>query len=431
MSGYFIGTSIVINDDAAHVHESFSTVGVGTTENVKITASDAANNDEFGRYVAVGSGRIVVGANGDDDNGSSSGSAYIFDLDGNQLTKITASDAAASDRFGYSVAVGSGRIVVGAFRDGDNGTDSGSAYIYDLDGTNEVKITASDAGSGDEFGRSVAVGCGRIVVGAYNWDGDFTSQGAAYIFDLNGNQLGIITASNPIRNNDEFGQSVAVGCGVIAIGAPNVDDPPNDPSPTTFSSGAVYLFTLNGEEITILYPPDPQFNSDFGEWGTVAVGCGRVVVGAPQFTPGASTYAGKAYLYDLNGNLIKQLTNPTQGNPTSDRFGWSVSIGNGKIIIGATNSDEISPGTDFVGTAYVYDLDGNLEATLNASDYDENRYFGYSVAVGNGRIVIGSLELFNPSGVANDTKGSAYIFNLPEDSNTYWERILETYKYSS
>ena len=44
----------------------------------KITASDGADNDRFGESVAVGSGRIVVGAYGDDDNGSISGSAYIY-----------------------------------------------------------------------------------------------------------------------------------------------------------------------------------------------------------------------------------------------------------------------------------------------------------------------------------------------------------------
>ena len=79
MSGYFIGTSIVINDDAAYIHESFPTVGVGTTENVKITASDGAGSDFFGTSVAVGSGRIVVGAYGDDDNGSNFGSAHIYE----------------------------------------------------------------------------------------------------------------------------------------------------------------------------------------------------------------------------------------------------------------------------------------------------------------------------------------------------------------
>ena len=56
--------------------------------------------------------------------------SYIFDLDGNQLAKITASDAAASDFFGRAVAVGSGRIVTGAYGNDDNGSNSGSAYIY-------------------------------------------------------------------------------------------------------------------------------------------------------------------------------------------------------------------------------------------------------------------------------------------------------------
>ena len=183
MSGYFIGTSIVINDDAAYIHESFSTVGVGTTENVKITASDGAYDDRFGSSVAVGSGRIVVGAYRNDDIIPNSGSAYIFDLDGTNEVKITASDAAGSDNFGISVAVGSGRIVVGAPYDNDNGFESGSAYIFDLDGNQLTKITASDGASTDYFGYSVAVGSGRIVVGAYEDDDNGSNSGSAYIYE--------------------------------------------------------------------------------------------------------------------------------------------------------------------------------------------------------------------------------------------------------
>jgi len=146
----------------------------------KITASDAADYDYFGYSVAVGSGRIVVGAYRNADNGSFSGSAYIFDLDGNQLAKITASDGASGDFFGSSVAVGSGRIVVGAYGDDDNG----SAYIFDLDGNQLAKITASDGASDDYFGHSVAVGSGRIVVGAYYSDNNNKpDSGSAYIYE--------------------------------------------------------------------------------------------------------------------------------------------------------------------------------------------------------------------------------------------------------
>ena len=97
---------------------------------VKIKASDGAASDEFGYSVAVGSSRICVGSYYDSDDGTGSGSAYIYDLNGAQLAKIKASDAGAYDYFGYSVAVGSGRIVVGAYGDDDNGSSSGSAYIF-------------------------------------------------------------------------------------------------------------------------------------------------------------------------------------------------------------------------------------------------------------------------------------------------------------
>ena len=178
--GLYAGNKFVIRNGDFIVNGGSST-GIGTTENKKIIASDGAAADRFGSSVAVGSGRIVVGAFGDDDDGSASGSAYIFDLDGNQLAKITASDAAAGDNFGWSVAVGSGRIVVGAFLDDDG---SGSAYIFDLDGNQLTKITASDgAFSDNNFGISVAVGSGRIVVGARLDDDNGTNSGSAYIYE--------------------------------------------------------------------------------------------------------------------------------------------------------------------------------------------------------------------------------------------------------
>ena len=119
-----------------------------------ITASDGAADDYFGGSVAVGSGRIVVGAYGDDNNGYSSGSAYIFDLDGNEVGIMTASDGTAYDQFGYSVAVGSGRIVVGA-PTGSN-ANRGSAYIFDLNGNQLGILTASDGAASDLFGTSVS-----------------------------------------------------------------------------------------------------------------------------------------------------------------------------------------------------------------------------------------------------------------------------------
>ena len=131
----------------------------------------------------MGNDKIVVGSYGDDDGGSTSGSVYVYNLDGTGEVKITASDA-AGDSFGNSVAIGNNKLVVGSPYDDDDGSSSGSVYVYNLDGTGEVKITASDAAAGDNFGFSVAVGSNKIVVGSIDSNND---SGSAYIYNLRWN----------------------------------------------------------------------------------------------------------------------------------------------------------------------------------------------------------------------------------------------------
>jgi hypothetical protein len=365
----------------------------------KITASDGAADDWFGRSVAVGSGRIVVGARDDDDNGSSSGSAYIYDLDGNQLAKITASDGAANDFFGSSVAVGSGRIVVGAFGDDDNGSSSGSAYIYDLDGNQLAKITASDGAGLDRFGLSVAVGSGRIVVGARDDDDNGSSSGSAYIYDLDGNQLSKITASDGAFN-DFFGSSVAVGSGRIVVGAYQDDDNGSD-------SGSAYIFDLDGNQLSKITASDGAASDYFGY--SVAVGCGRIVVGAylDDDNGGAS---GSAYIFDLDGNQLSKIT--ASDGAGSDNFGWSVAVGSGRIVVGAYQDDDNGSSS---GSAYIFDLDGNQLSKITASDGAASDLFGYSVAVGSGRIVVGAYQ----DDDNGSSSGSAYIYETPQVITLY------------
>ena len=262
------GKRLTTDDGIPYMWQSGDVTTAPSNEN-KIVASDGAQYDDFGSSVAVGSGKIVVGAEFD----NTSGSAYIFDLNGNQLGIITASDVAANDHFGQSVAVGCGRIVVGARFDDDNGSQSGSVYIYDLDGTNEIKIPVSDGAAGDWFGNSVAVGCGRIVVGApLDDDNGAVESGSAYIYDLDGNNEVKITASDAAFF-DEFGYSVAVGCGKIVVGARGDNS----------DQGAAYIFDLNGNQLGIITASDGAANDQFGY--SVAVGSGRIVVGSPYKMP--------------------------------------------------------------------------------------------------------------------------------------------------
>lgn len=168
--------------------------GTSWSEQAKLTASDAAAGDWFGYSVAVSGDTAVVGANGDDDGGSASDSAYVFVRSGmswNEQTKLTASDPAIGDNFGTSVALSGHTAVVGAPFDDDGITNSGSAYVFVRSGTSwseQAKLIAGDADAGDNFGRSVAVSDDTAVVGAYQDDDGGSNSGSAYVF-LHGGEL--------------------------------------------------------------------------------------------------------------------------------------------------------------------------------------------------------------------------------------------------
>ena len=99
----------------------------------KITAADGAAGDQFGHSVSISGEYAVLGALGDDDNnGISTGSAFLFrrtDTSWTQMAKFLASDGGIGDGFGYSVSIPDDYSIIGAF-DHPNGSQSGAAYVY-------------------------------------------------------------------------------------------------------------------------------------------------------------------------------------------------------------------------------------------------------------------------------------------------------------
>ena len=158
------------------------------TQQANLTASDGASRDLFGISVAVYCDTSVIGAYVDYDIGVFSGSAYVFTRSGGtwtQQAKLTASDGASSDQFGISVAVDGDTAVIGAYWDDDSGIRSGSAYVFTRSGgtwAQQTKLTASDGAAYDEFGYSVAVDGDTAIIGAYYDDDNGGSSGSAYVF---------------------------------------------------------------------------------------------------------------------------------------------------------------------------------------------------------------------------------------------------------
>merc|ERR1719271_89346 len=234
-------------------------------ELAKLVASDAAEDDRFGDSVAVSGDLVVVGAYGNDDTGDRSGSAYVYRTTNGgaswtQVAKLVASDAAAEDWFGESVTVSGDLVVVGADGNDDAGSYSGSAYVFRTtnDGaswTQVAKLVASDAAKDDYFGNSVAISGDLVVVGARGNDDAGSASGSAYVFrTTNGGaswtQSAKLVASDAAKS-DFFGDSVAVSGDLVVVGAKYNADAGD-------SSGSAYVLSAPTPQPTPRPTPRPN-----------------------------------------------------------------------------------------------------------------------------------------------------------------------------
>jgi hypothetical protein len=325
------------------------------------------DSDQFGWSVAVSGDTVVVGANledssttgvnstpNDDGTASASGAAYVFVRSGSVWTQqaylkpAAVGTSQANDQFGYSVAVSSDTIVVGAWLEdssslGVNSTPnesaglSGAAYVFVRSAgvwTQQAYLKPAIVGTtqgGDDFGFSVGVSGDTVVVGAPGEDSTTTGvnstpnegatfAGAAYVFERSG---GVWTqqaylkpdAVGASQVNDQFGYSVGVSGDTVVVGAvgersstTGVNSTPND---SINAAGAAYVFVRSG-----------------------------------------SLWTQQAYLKPAT-------VGTTQGN---DQFGWSVAVSGDTVVVGSVGEDSSTTGVNstpnenasFSGAAYVF-----------------------------------------------------------------------------
>ncbi len=366
---------------------------------IKLTALDAASFDQFGSSVSISGDTVVVGAFGNGDAGSSSGSAYVFTSgdDGTQQAKLTAPDAAAGDRFGQSVSIAGDTAVVGSPGDDDAGSDSGSAYVFVRIGgnwTQQAKLTASDAAAGDQFGISVSISGDTAIVGA---QGDASYAGSAYVFTRNGNtwtQQAKLTASDAAPFN-EFGISVSVSGNTAVVGAQWGDY-------ATTASGSAYVFTRNGNVWTQqakLKASDPTAGVLFGY--SVSISGDTAVVGAYRNNGSGPLSSGAAYVFTRIGSAWTQQVKLTATDgATNDWFGISVSVSGDHVVVGAYGNDDA--GADS-GSAYLFTRNGGVwtqQANLIASDAAAGHWFGIAVSASDDSLAVGAQRASNLAGSA-------------------------------
>jgi len=300
----------------------------------KLLASDGSSYDYFGHSVAVSGDYAIIGAYQVSDNGSDSGSAYIFHYDGTswiEQQKLLASDGAASDYFGQSVSISGNFAIVGAYQDDDKGSASGSAYIFYYDGSSWVeqqKLTASDGASSDQFGRSVSISEEHAIIGANGDDDNGSGSGSAYIFKYDGTSWGEqqkLTASDGV-SADFFGVSVSISGDYAIVGAYYDDDKGSN-------SGSAYIFRYDGNswsQVQKLLVSDGAANDYFGQ--TVCISGNNAIVGLERDNYNGS-YSGASYIYpgymnDFDGDGVVNVfdncandSNLSQSDIDSDEVG--------------------------------------------------------------------------------------------------------------
>lgn len=390
----------------------FELDGMIWAEVAKILPADGEFVDRFGSAVSLSSDRVLIGVPNDRDNGNQSGSAYIFDFNGTswvETTKLLPADGVDFDDFGLSVSLSGDRALVGMPRDGDNGNVSGSAYVFDFNGINwteTTKLLPADGAEFDQFGWSVSLSGDRVLVGARRSDGNGPESGSAYVFDFDGiawSETAKLTASDG-ELRDEFGFSVSLSGDQALIGAPFDDDGVED-------TGSAYVFEFNGvtwAETTQLLPGDGAFGDAFGL--SISLFGGRALVGVPGDDDNG-TRSGSAYVFDYNGTIWTETAKllPSDGAQFRD-FGESVSLFGDRALIGGG-----------ARSAYVFDFNGTtwtetfkLLPALGSFRDD----FGNSVSLFGNRALVGA-----PGDEDNGFRsGAAYVFDF---NGTMWSETAK------
>ncbi|MEE9131807.1 MAG: FG-GAP repeat protein, partial [Phycisphaerales bacterium] len=205
----------------------------------KVTAFDGGVFQSHGRAVAIWGDTALVGAHWDDDLGTQSGSAYVYQREpgpeGNWVfaQKLLASDGGASEHFGRSVAIEGDTAMVGATAHLHNGQGgNGAVYVfkYDPDTSGWIQqqeLVASDGAIGDGFGVSVSISGDVALIGAPSDDDDGFASGSVYVFQFDPKtsqwiEVQKLTASDAMTS-DSFGGSVAVAGDLAVIGTPGQD----------------------------------------------------------------------------------------------------------------------------------------------------------------------------------------------------------------
>lgn len=317
------------------------------TEEDEVPNSD----DNYGFAIAISGNTMVVGAAFDVTNGVTGGAAYVYVRDGHTWSlqqKLFASDRANFDQFGVAVDVVGDTVVVGAQGDNEEGFQAGAAYVFSRNGTTwteEQKLKASDGAPDSAFGVSVALSGQTIAIGAPGESSGALFSGAVYVFVNDGTswqQQGKIKANSAMMNQ-QLGLTVSVSGDTIVAAAPGelIGEPADDFN-NVLSKGAVYIFERTG---TSWDHQKRFFERDRNRTGGFAVRAAidgdTIIVGDPTYDAGAR-FTGAVYVFERKGNgWSLKYTLAANDGQFLQAMGFSIAVSGDTVIAGTQSQFSI------------------------------------------------------------------------------------------
>ena len=424
-----------------------------------------------------------IGGNQTNNSATDSGAAYVFVRSGGVWTQqayVKASNPDAADHFGTALSMASDSIVVGAPGEDGNGTsaqdnskiDAGAAYVFARSGgvwSQQAYLKAASPDAADLYGQSVDIAGDALVVGAPGESsgaagvgGDQTDNsqpnaGAAYQYvrqSGNWTLSAYLKASNPDAD-DAFGSAVAIDGSTVASGAPTersnaVGINGNQLDNSLPGTGATYVFSGDtcffgqASECDDANPctTDSCLTSQFCSHTALATGTTCGVVGTcqsqacncptgwvlidnvcrPELT-GLTTSVGTPSPAFVSGHHAYSLTTVFNPSPTSTTItattaavgvSLSVSVGGGASVAlqngVASPALPLSYGSNMVtvtasasGVSSSYDV--RIDRSIAAQDAyiktyypAANDFFGLAVALDNDTLAVGLPQLYGGNG---------------------------------
>jgi FG-GAP repeat len=358
----------------------------------ELLESDSAPHDNYGIVVALSSDTAVIGVPFESSRIFNAGSAYVYRHSNGAWSlqqKLQASDSAPGDQYGWSIALQGGTLLIGARFDDDRGFNSGSIYAYTLtDGiwVERQKFSAPDGAVNDQYGSAISLDGDLAFIGTPFDDDNGFESGSVYIYERTAGLWAVerkITAHDG-EPGDQFGWSVALSAGSALIGARFDDD-------EAFNSGSAYLYNRTAQTWHMkqkFTASDAAVNDQFG-W-TVALDDKTAVIGA-RFNDDMGINSGSAYVYTLIDKVWSQHQKLTASDGESgNQYSWAIALDGDKLIIGAPfdNYDEA-----LSGSCYVYsrsDHGWSEQQKLTANIEVLAARYGISVALEGDTTLIGA-----------------------------------------